>query len=96
MNIELLPIVHTDLEMAMAYYDSQSAGLGDKFYHAFLCSLDLIAFSPQAWSKSEGATQKFRLSNYPYTILYVAVDETILITGVLHQSRDPRYFQNRY
>ncbi len=95
MNILLLPPADRELEEAIAYYNDQLAGLGEKFYYSFLDSTDYISLSPEAWRKIGKHTRRINIKRFPYLVLYVFTGEEILITCIAHQHRNPEYYTRR-
>ncbi|MBK6425436.1 MAG: type II toxin-antitoxin system RelE/ParE family toxin [Blastocatellia bacterium] len=80
MTVVLLETALVELEEAVAYYESQSAELGDSFLDEFLRSIQLIQGSPTAARSGGywGAVDAVPL------VVYSAEDQQIVIVAVSH------------
>jgi len=85
-----------EMRAAIAYYNSQRAGLGDEFSTAVEQAVGAIVQSPKAFSPhgSEGL-RKFVMKRFPYYIFYLELDSGIWIAAVAHQRRRPGYWAHR-
>ena len=77
----LAPAV-TELERAIAYYNSQSEGLGYEFAAEIRRTLERIVAHPLAWNPVSSRTRRCRTNRFPYGIVYQVRDEAILIVAV--------------
>jgi len=94
-NVVLIPPSDVELDEAIKYYDEQYPGLGEDFYREFLRATDLVIKYPDTWRKVSDNTRRMNIKNFPYLLLYIIDGETILITCIAHQHRDPSYFADR-
>jgi toxin ParE1/3/4 len=93
-------ILHTDaeaeLEQAIAYYESQRTGLGGDFRREFEAALHRVRENPHLYAVEDEAGARYCLiRRFPYTLVYVDLDDQIWIVAVAHQKRRPRYWQRR-
>ena len=95
MNVILLPPANQELQDAVDFYDAQMNGLGDRFYKCFLGAVQHIKSSPLLWRKVGVNTRRINVTGFPFLILYVVDQDSIFITCVAHQHRDPQYYINR-
>jgi hypothetical protein len=77
------------------YYEDKLIGLGDRFLHELNQTLEIILDHPKIWDKVGRRTRKALLKQFPYFILYVIEKDTILITCIAHQHRNPDYYFER-
>ena len=95
MRIEFLKVAETELNEAIAYYNSQSEGLGFEFAAEIKRTLERIVLHPDAWMPISERSRRCRTNRFPYAIIYQLRDETILIVAVMHLSRDPIKWEKR-
>lgn len=95
MNVLLTPPVDKELDEAINYYNGQLNGLGDQFYKEFENTIDLIRRVPYGWRKVGKNTRRINIKRFPFLVLYVIEDDTVLITCLAHQHRDPKYYIQR-
>ncbi len=95
MNVVLLPPADQELDDAYQYYDEQFPGLGNRFVDEFGNTTELLATTPYGWRLISKNTRRINLTRFPYLILYVVEDDTIFITCIAHQHRNPKYYISR-
>ena len=84
MNIILIPPSDKELEEAIDYYNDQMPVLGQRFYNAFLSTVNYISIAPDAWRKVGKNTRKISIKRFPYLVLYVLDKNDVLITCIAH------------
>jgi len=84
-----------ELDAAIAYYDSQSARLGNQFLHEFRRTVDRILVFPNAWPKQIHEMRQCRVKRFPYGVVYLASDDVITIIAIAHLQRDYGYWRDR-
>ena len=57
-----------ELEVAIAYYNAQRAGLGEEFRDEFWRALDRVLRFPEAWQLVSARTRRCRVNRFPYGI----------------------------
>ena len=95
MRIEFLKVAETELNEAIAYYNSQSEGLGFEFAAEIKRTLERIVLHPNAWMPISERSRRCRANRFPYAIIYQLRTEAILIVAVMHLSRDPIKWKKR-
>ena len=96
LRVVITPEAAADIINAQTWYDSQEAGVGDKFYFAFRNRIhDALAVPllPRAWGRRK--IRKVRIPKYPYSIYYEIIAEELQILAVVHGARDPKYLNYR-
>jgi plasmid stabilization system protein ParE len=91
---------HADAEQelaeAIAWYDAQRAGLGERFQEAVEKAVLHIRRFPKAGSRYDRyGTRKHVMRGFPYNVYYFELPETIWIVAVAHQRRRPGYWHRR-
>jgi toxin ParE1/3/4 len=87
-----------DIEAAVFWYESKSAGLGEHFEREVEIYLDRISLYPESYQLQKGFTniRKIRLRRFPYYIFYVVLSDSLKIIGVLHVSRSDQFIHERF
>ena len=96
MDWSLSPDAEEDLNQAAAYYRAQvSAALAASFLDEFERAARLIVEYPGLGTPSSGGRCLMPLRRFPFSLLYRAVGQDILISAVAHQRRRPGYWRSR-
>ena len=64
MEVEFIEPASIELDDAIAYYNLQSYGLGDKFFDEVLRMIKLISIFPEIWAKNTEHSRKAVLRNF--------------------------------
>lgn len=94
MEIIFLPPAKDEFTEAIAYYNSQSEGLGYEFATEVKRTLERIVQYPDAWFKLSNRTHRCRTNRFPYGIIY-QIREDVLLVAVMHLSREPKTWKLR-
>lgn len=92
--------LHTDAEAelreALDYYEGQRTGLGGEFRREFEAALQRVRENPQAYAVEDDSGVRYcPLRRFPFTLVYVELDDRIWVAAVAHQRRRPRYWARR-
>ena len=96
MQIRFLEIASQELDDAIAYYNNELAGLGDKFLAEVLNALERVARYPKAWHPYTERTRRCLIKSFPYGVIYQIRDEEILVVAVANLHRKPEYWRGRH
>lgn len=93
-------ILHADAEAelreALEHYEQRRAGLGGEFREEFEAALERVRQNPQLYAaEDESGARYCPLRRFPYTLVYVDIDDHIWIAAVAHQRRRPGYWTRR-
>ena len=80
---------------AAAYYQSQTAGLGNDFLAEVQHAIQRIAENPKSGRSIRGEVRRWLLRRFPFGILYRIDPEEIVIVAVMHLRRRPGYWRDR-
>jgi plasmid stabilization system protein ParE len=83
------PRVETDLDDAVAWYDRQQSGLGDRFLSEFRASVSRIAQVGSALRKVHGEFRHLKFDGFPYLIYFRDDREGFYVALVINAARDP-------
>ncbi|MFP4547948.1 MAG: type II toxin-antitoxin system RelE/ParE family toxin [Fidelibacterota bacterium] len=95
MKFKLISPADQELIDIVNYYEKQEINLGNQFLAEFYETINLIGKYPKLWGKVGKKTHKAQLNRFPYTLLYIIEDKTILITCLAHQNRKPDHWISR-
>ena len=85
-----------ELREALDYYEGQRAGLGGEFRQGFEAALQRVRDNPRAYATEDDAGVRYcPLRRFPFTLVYVELDDRIWVAAVAHQRRRPRYWARR-
>jgi toxin ParE1/3/4 len=87
----------TELDEAIAWYDSQTAGIGQKFSHAARVILHEAAKDPQRFPFVGPTTQKIKMLDWPYSIYFTLLEDSakLIVISVFHGARNPSELRRR-
>lgn len=91
----LRPDAKADARDAFAWYEERSTGLGFEFLRALRAALSPLAREPRLFPVILDDIRRARLRRFPYSVLYVALDDATVVIAVMHDRRDPRRWQAR-
>ena len=84
-----------DLNEAFDWYESEQAGVGDKFLTKVTEKLEEISVKPNKYSVYYQDVRKAPVRVFPFNIMYRIKETFISIIGIWHKSRDPAKLQDR-
>lgn len=94
-KIDFLAPAEAEFVDAIVYYNMQSEGLGFEFAAEVKRTLERIIQYPEAWFNLSKRTRRCRTNRFPYGVIYQVREETLLIIGVMHLSRNPQTWKSR-
>lgn len=95
MNIEILDEANRELERAASWYRMQQLGLELRFLAAFRTAMSRMLASPRAYPRVSSRSRRCRLAGFPYGIVYIIRETSLLIIAVMHLHRRPKYWRHR-
>lgn len=100
-SIEFDPAAEAELTDAATHYEDRVEGLGHRFFEEFEAVIELIHEWPTGFVRVDvpeaGGLQIRRagLKRFPYSIVFIALKNTIRVLAVAHQKRRFLYWRNR-
>lgn len=97
MTVRFLVPASAELDEAVAYYDAQQRGLGQRFAMAVQDSVARIVRYPVSYQRIGKYSRRCVVSGFPYGVIYQLRQDTsrILVVAVAHLHRRPDYWQSR-
>jgi toxin ParE1/3/4 len=92
--------IHADAEAelrkALESYEQQRAGLGGEFREEFEAALQRVRQNPFLYAvEDESGARHCPLRRFPYTLIYLDLEDHVWIVAVAHQRRRPGYWTRR-
>ena len=81
---------------AANYYDQQRRNLGSEFLAEVEAGLFAIADGPATWPRQFRDVHRYRLHRFPYGVCYRFSQDAITVVAVMHLSRRPGYWKDRF
>lgn len=95
MQLSFLTIAREELAEAKRFYNRQQQGLGVAFQREAEAAARQIKERPLAWQVEVAPVRRFILDRFPYKMLYIVREDTVLVVAVAHQHRQPDYWVGR-
>lgn len=95
MNLVLLPAAEQDIADAMAWYDSQSQGLGDVVLSEVEACFARILPRPARYPVAYGPFRRALVRRFPYVVYFRVDADELLVFAIYHQRRDPATLRTR-
>lgn len=92
--------VHTDAAAELLetfdYYERLRPGLGREFRLEFETALGKIRQNPKLYAaEDESGIRRCPLRRFPYTLVYLNLEDHIWLAAVAHQRKRPGYWKRR-
>jgi len=95
MRARFLKPAEAELEEAVAYFDEQRPGLGDRFEQDLQSTVTFITDRPLSGKPQTKLVRMFRLRTFRYNVVYVVDRDEVVIVAVAHHRRRPGYWLSR-
>lgn len=96
MQFELHPEAREEFLAAASRYEAEVGGLGERFIAEFERCITLLLEAPKIGSPLGRKLRRFVLDdNFPYSIIYAVLRDTLYVVAVAHGSRRPGYWKRR-
>ena len=90
-RVVLHPLARGDLKAGSSWYEARSAGLGVRFANAFLRQTKQLEVSPARYRKARAEVRRCAVPQFPYTLYFEILDDTVLIVSVHANRMDPDF-----
>jgi toxin ParE1/3/4 len=95
-SVTLHADAEAELRETLDYYESRRSGLGGEFRREFEAALERVRENPQLYAAEDDTGVRYcPLHRFPYTLVYVELDDRIWVAAVANQRRRPRYWARR-
>lgn len=98
--IHLHQEAQSEIEQAVVWYEQQAPGVGSELREELARAYQAIGEAPERWVawpglEAEPRVRRYLLRKFPYTIVYVAIGDAVLVLAAAHQNRRPLYWTKR-
>jgi plasmid stabilization system protein ParE len=89
-----------ELDAAAIWYEARRPNLGTDFVVAVRETFARVAQTPRAWPFARDVPQrlcvrKCLLRRFPYSVVYVELEDEIRVLAIAHGSRQPGFWRHR-
>jgi plasmid stabilization system protein ParE len=95
MKVTYLDAAEAEFEEAIQYYNDQRTGLGFEFSDEVKQAIERIKNYPHAWTPLSKRTRRCLTHRFPYSIIYEARTDQIMVVGIQHHRRKPNNWRDR-
>ncbi len=95
MKISFLDAAQSEFEETVDYYEEQRGGLGFEFSDEVERALERVTHYPEAWSPLSLRARRCIVNRFPYSVIYEARGELVIIVAVQHHHRKPESWRSR-
>jgi toxin ParE1/3/4 len=96
MKIKFHPEARSDLREGKSFYRRRSPLAALAFAREIERAVERIMEAPMRYAMGEHGTRELVLPwRFPYTVVYKASAEQIVIVAIAHQSKEPEYWHHR-
>jgi plasmid stabilization system protein ParE len=95
MQVRFLRPAEAEADEAVAYFDDQRNGLGDRFEQDLLEAVEFVREHPLSGKPLTNRVRRFGLHTFRYNLVYVVDGDEIVIVAVAHHRRRPGYWRGR-
>lgn len=95
MKIRYLDAADAEFREAIDYYNQQRPRLGFEFSDEVRDAVERIQNYPLAWTPLSKRTRRAQVHRFPYSIIYEARPDEIVIVAIQHHRRKPLNWRKR-
>ena len=89
------PPASAEVFEAQDWYEGEARGLGRRFRQAVEATAERISAGPGQFPVVFKTVRRARLRTFPYSLFFVAQEETSFVIACFHASRNPARWQMR-
>ena len=95
MKARFISPAQRELDQAVEYLNVKKPGLGDDLFEEAVSAAGKLCDFPELWPKVRKNIRRCRLKRFPYSLIYRANTEEIVVIAVMHSRRRPDYWRSR-
>jgi plasmid stabilization system protein ParE len=95
MRARFLGPAETEIAEAVAYFDEQRPGLGDRFEQDLQDTVASVTERPLSGKRLTESVRQKRFRTFRYNLIYVIDGDEAIIVAVAHHRRRPGYWLGR-
>ncbi len=93
-HLAFRPEVEEDAIAGYIWYEEKAKGLGEEFLRLFYAKAREIPRNPLLFRNVYNDFRRQLLKRFPYAIYFRIEDEKIVVFGLFHCARDPRFIED--
>jgi plasmid stabilization system protein ParE len=94
-RIALRPEAEAEIAESIDWYEARGKGLGSEFLRAVDAAIANVVRNPAAYPIVLGEVRRAPVRRFPYSVIYTADTEELLVIACFHTHRDPKRWQER-
>ena len=94
-KVVILPLAKKDILDAAQWYQKKQSGLGKRFTGEVREKVRFIGRNPMVYAKRYDDVRTAVLNKFPFLVHYTIENNIIVISAVLHTSRNPNIWETR-
>lgn len=94
-RIRFLPAAEQELLKQIAYYSQARDGTGIRFEAAVRDAVAMAVAYPRGGAPAPKGTRRFLVKPFPFSVVYRATEQEILVVAIAHHRRRPGYWSGR-
>lgn len=95
MRVLFRPEARVEVLEAQNWYESRATGLGLEFARAVEAAIASASSNPEAFTQVAGTCRRTLLRKFPFSLVFQAHADELLVIAVFHQSRNPARLAHR-
>jgi plasmid stabilization system protein ParE len=84
-----------EIAEALEWYETRGKGLGADFMRSLDATVAAIQRAPAQYQIVKGQARRAVLRRFPYSLVYLASEDEIVVLACFHGRRDPRKLMDR-
>ncbi len=94
-RLSLHPAALAEFFNAVGFYETQTRGLGLRFYDEVTRVFELLAQNPDIAPFFDAPYRRYVCREFPFNVVYRIADGHVVILAIMHQPRHPGYWKTR-
>lgn len=94
-RVSIQPEAVEEITAAVRWYAARGTALGTGFREDLRACLTRIRDHPEAYQTVRGDARRASLRRFPYSVIYLVDEETVMVLACFHPSRDPGEWERR-
>lgn len=94
-KVDFHPAAEFEFDEALYWYQTQLEGLEQRFFDNYLSVEKRLKENPLQFPVILEGIRRANLSDFPYSVFFEIVEDTIFIYAIFHQSRNPEEWKGR-
>ena len=94
-EVVMRPVAEAEISEAFRWYEDKSGGLGSEFMRALDAAISSVQRNPTAYAVVHKQMRRALLRRFPYGVIYLFRDNTVIVLGCFHASRNPKQWRTR-